>query len=201
MCGEAGARDVGLLVGGDHANAFGQSLHGGALMSFADAAFSIAVGDAEASPCSVTAHLQTQFVAAAQVGDLLQCTPEVIRQTRDLVSVRSLPEHLAKNPNHPPLVLSLSKGAGANVVDLRSPAARRLGTNGSCKCDSQFTLAVLADHIRTRTCASDPSWRRSHWQTGKIRRDRQSCRMTGNGWQALRLHSGRDRNKFPFQGA
>jgi len=90
MRGETGAREVGLLVSQDHANVFQKSLYGGALMTFADAAFSGAVGDAVGSPYSVTAHLQTQFVAAARVGDFLRCHAEVVRQTRDLVFVRGL---------------------------------------------------------------------------------------------------------------
>jgi len=88
--GDIGAREVGLLVAPEHANAFKQSLYGGALVTFADAAFSISVGDAVGSPYSVTAHLQTQFVSAARVGEFLECRPEVVRQTRDLVFVRGM---------------------------------------------------------------------------------------------------------------
>lgn len=37
-----------------------------------------------------TASLQMQFVSVARIGDFITCQPEVIRATRDLVSVRGL---------------------------------------------------------------------------------------------------------------
>jgi acyl-coenzyme A thioesterase PaaI-like protein len=88
--GEHGARDVGLLIEPGHANVYQETLYGGALMAFADAALSFGVGDAVGGVHFVTAQLQTHFTAAARVGEFLQCRPEVIRRTRDLIFVRGL---------------------------------------------------------------------------------------------------------------
>ena len=40
----------------------------------------------------VTAQMQVQFVAAAKVGELITCQPEVVRKTSSLVFVRGLIE-------------------------------------------------------------------------------------------------------------
>jgi len=57
-------------------------VHGGALLTFADIAFGVAVADA--------LGLQFHFTAAARVGSLITCQPEVVRKTSQLVFVRGL---------------------------------------------------------------------------------------------------------------
>ena len=88
--GEPGARTVGLLVRPEHANVHLRTLYGGALMTFADAALSLGVGEVLEGMFAVTAQLQTYFVAAARIGDLVECKPEIMRRTKDMVFVRAL---------------------------------------------------------------------------------------------------------------
>jgi uncharacterized protein (TIGR00369 family) len=70
-----------------HMNSSG-FMHGGCLMTFADfALFCIgreAIGGADA----VTASLNSEFVEAAQVGDVVQATGEVVRAGGSLVFLR-----------------------------------------------------------------------------------------------------------------
>ncbi len=83
---------IGLLVAERHANTHIGSLHGGALMSFADIGLGMGVVFAmgeKAQQC-VTTSLNTQFVGIAKMGDFVTLQPEVVRQTRQLVFVRGL---------------------------------------------------------------------------------------------------------------
>ena len=88
----AQGESVGLVVAARHTNNHLGSLHGGALMSFADIGLGMGVvrvlgGDARRC---VTTSLNTQFVAIAQVGEFVTIDPEVVRQGRQLVFVRGL---------------------------------------------------------------------------------------------------------------
>jgi len=66
-------------------------VHGGAMMTFADMAMGLGVGHATGSAgLFVTAQLSVQFVAAANVGELITCQPEVVRKTSSLVFMRGL---------------------------------------------------------------------------------------------------------------
>lgn len=65
-------------------------VHGGALLTFADIAFGVAVADALGGAHIATAQLQFHFTAAARVGSLITCQPEVVRKTSQLVFVRGL---------------------------------------------------------------------------------------------------------------
>lgn len=67
-------------------------VHGGAIMTFADIALGRAVGYATKETHFVTAQTQFQFVAAASVGQLVVCEPEIVRATSQLVFVRGLIE-------------------------------------------------------------------------------------------------------------
>jgi acyl-coenzyme A thioesterase PaaI-like protein len=71
MRGQPGTREIGLLIQPSHANAYGQTIYGGALMAFADAALSVGVGEALGGGFSVTAQLQTHFVSGARVGEVV----------------------------------------------------------------------------------------------------------------------------------
>lgn len=82
-----GAREFAFIVDNRHTNAQGVA-HGGALLTFADAALGYALWDAtDRAPC-VTIGQQTQFIAAAMEGDLVTCQPEVVRKTREIVFMR-----------------------------------------------------------------------------------------------------------------
>ena len=82
-----GAREFAFIIDDRHTNAQGVA-HGGALLTFADAALGYALWDAtDRAPC-VTIGQQTQFIAAAVAGDLVTCQPEVVRRTREIVFMR-----------------------------------------------------------------------------------------------------------------
>lgn len=69
-----------------HTNAFGM-VHGGLLMSFADfSLFSIARNHVNGD--CVTVGFNSEFVAAGQVGELIESSGEVTRATRSLLFVR-----------------------------------------------------------------------------------------------------------------
>jgi uncharacterized protein (TIGR00369 family) len=83
-----GAREYSFLIDDRHTNAQGVA-HGGALLTFADAALGYALWDAtDRAPC-VTISQQSQFLASASAGDLVTCRPELIRKTRDVVFFRA----------------------------------------------------------------------------------------------------------------
>lgn len=66
----------------------GGTVHGGMLMTFADFALCLlAVWDQPGEHC-VTVSCHNQFVAAAQPGDLIEASGEVVRRTRSLTFVR-----------------------------------------------------------------------------------------------------------------
>lgn len=66
----------------------GDFMHGGCLMTFADyALFCIARNDLQGSG-SVTASLNGEFVDSATVGELIECTGEVVRAGGSLVFIR-----------------------------------------------------------------------------------------------------------------
>jgi acyl-coenzyme A thioesterase PaaI-like protein len=82
---------VGFIAEPSHSNGYLDIVHGGALMTFADIALGLGVVNAIGrSSRSVTASLQTQFVAAGHIGDFITCRPEIIRQSASLVFVRGL---------------------------------------------------------------------------------------------------------------
>ena len=88
--GEKGAREVGVFTGPDIANDFMGMVHGGALMTFADIALGLAAAEALEQPLMATAQLQFHFTAAAPIGVLLTCKPELVRRTSHLLFVRGL---------------------------------------------------------------------------------------------------------------
>lgn len=89
--GERGRRTVGWLPDPRTENDHGGMVHGGAMMSFADVALGSGVADAvHEGFFFVTAQLQYHFVAAAPLGTLITCAPEVVRRTSQLVFVRGL---------------------------------------------------------------------------------------------------------------
>lgn len=68
-------------------------VHGGAMMTFADMAMGIGVGHVTSRKAMfVTAQLAVQFTAAARIGDLITCQPEVVRKTSSMVFMRGLIE-------------------------------------------------------------------------------------------------------------
>lgn len=88
--GEKGAREIGVFTTKAIANDHMGMVHGGALMTFADMALGMAAGEALGGSHMATAQLQFHFTAAAPIGFLLTCKPELIRQTSQLLFVRGL---------------------------------------------------------------------------------------------------------------
>ena len=88
MRGEKGAREVALVTTPGIANDHMGIVHGGALMTFADIALGLAAAEALETPAMATAQLQFHFTAAAQIGVLLVCRPEMVRKTSQLIFVR-----------------------------------------------------------------------------------------------------------------
>jgi acyl-coenzyme A thioesterase PaaI-like protein len=63
-------------------------LHGGMLLTFADLALGAAAWDAtDRAPC-VTLGMQTQFLKPAQIGDIVEVKPLLMRRTRALLFLR-----------------------------------------------------------------------------------------------------------------
>ncbi|MEJ1969270.1 MAG: PaaI family thioesterase [Rhizomicrobium sp.] len=85
--GEKGARRFGLRVDKRHVNMRGV-IHGGMLMTFADAAFGQAAWDACDHAPVVTLNMQSQFLAPAREGDWIEFAPVLTRRTRSLLFLR-----------------------------------------------------------------------------------------------------------------
>ena len=86
--GEGEAREVGFIAEPRHGN--GRSVHGGALMTFADVAFGSAVALTLGGPYCVTLQLQMQFVAPGPLGAFIHCRPEIVRRSAQLLFLRGL---------------------------------------------------------------------------------------------------------------
>lgn len=88
--GAPGQITVGLLTSAVCANEHMSTVHGGALMTFADIAMGCAVVDARNGTSCATVQLQFHFTAAVPVGSFIICQPEIVRRTSRLVFVRGL---------------------------------------------------------------------------------------------------------------
>lgn len=76
-----------FIVGPRHCNTQ-STVHGGMLMTFADYALCLtAVWDQAGEKC-VTVSLNCEFVAAGQLGDVIESAAEVVRRTGSLAFVR-----------------------------------------------------------------------------------------------------------------
>ncbi|MET0239646.1 MAG: PaaI family thioesterase [Sphingobium sp.] len=89
-----GDRGLSLLlkIEARHCNEHLGTMHGGALMTFADIAGGFAVARALGHQRLATIQLQTHFTAAARQGDFVQCAVEIVRQTTDIVFIRGTME-------------------------------------------------------------------------------------------------------------
>ena len=85
--GEKGARRFAFIIDERHVNMRGV-IHGGMLMTFADAALGQAAWDACDHANCVTLNMQTQFLAPAKSGDLVEVAPVLTRRTRSLIFLR-----------------------------------------------------------------------------------------------------------------
>ena len=85
--GPKGGKKYALRVDERHLN-MRHIVHGGMLMTFADAALGQAAWDATDHAPSVTLNMQCQFLQSAKLGDLIEVTPLLMRQTRALLFIR-----------------------------------------------------------------------------------------------------------------
>lgn len=85
--GPKGARRFAFVVDHRHVNMRGV-IHGGMLMTFADAALGQAAWDACDHANCVTLNMQSQFLAPAVAGDLVEVAPVLTRRTRSLIFLR-----------------------------------------------------------------------------------------------------------------
>ena len=85
--GEAGAKTFGLRVDKRHVNMNG-IVHGGMLMTFADAALGQAAWDATDRGNVVTLNMQSQFLCPARDGDWIEFSPVLTRRARSLLFFR-----------------------------------------------------------------------------------------------------------------
>ena len=65
-------------------------MHGGVLMTFADSCVFTLARQAVTGRPGVTASFESQFVGKVQVGDLVECTGEVVKAGRSLVFIRGV---------------------------------------------------------------------------------------------------------------
>lgn len=70
-----------------HCNANG-TVHGGVLMTFADFALCMAATNNYTGESCVTVSFSSEFVAVANINDLVTCRVEVTRKTRSMAFVR-----------------------------------------------------------------------------------------------------------------
>lgn len=85
--GEQGTKRFALRVDDRHVNRRGV-VHGGMLMTFADAALGQVAWDVTDRAPSVTLNMQSHFLRGAVKGDLIEVTPVVTRRTRALIFIR-----------------------------------------------------------------------------------------------------------------
>jgi uncharacterized protein (TIGR00369 family) len=85
--GEKGARRFAFQIDARHVNMRGV-IHGGMLMTFADAALGQAAWDACDHAACVTLNMQSQFLAPAMEGDWIEVLPVLTRRTKSLIFLR-----------------------------------------------------------------------------------------------------------------
>ena len=92
MLDEGETRTLGLLVDEHHCNNHMGTLHGGAVMTFADIALGAGISKivGERARSMATLSLQTQFVSVARIGDFVTCTAELVRESKQIIFVRGL---------------------------------------------------------------------------------------------------------------
>jgi uncharacterized protein (TIGR00369 family) len=86
---EEGRRIFAFKADARHVNDRGV-VHGGMLVTFADQAFGELVLDSVQRRLCATVQLNSHFIAAVQVGDLVEARGEIVRGTRSLVFIRGL---------------------------------------------------------------------------------------------------------------
>lgn len=82
--------EIGALATEKLTNNHIHTVHGGALMTFADVALGYSVVQLLGGTNCVTTQLQLHFVSTARFGEFITCAAEVVRQSSSLVFMRGL---------------------------------------------------------------------------------------------------------------
>ena len=90
MRGAGADRVIGFIAESRHGNNHLGTVHGGALMTFADISLGYAVVNALGGANCVPVQLQTQFVSSARMGEFITCRAELVRHSSQLVFMRGL---------------------------------------------------------------------------------------------------------------
>ncbi|HTO40876.1 MAG TPA: PaaI family thioesterase [Rhizomicrobium sp.] len=85
--GEGAARRYGLKVDARHVNRR-DVMHGGMLMTFADATLGQLAMDISEGALCVTLNMQAQFLAPVPLGGFIEVLPELTRRTRAMLFIR-----------------------------------------------------------------------------------------------------------------
>lgn len=86
---EAGRRVCAFRAERKHMNG-GMFMHGGCVMTFADFSLFWIAREAIADQSSVTATFNAELVGSCGIGDLVECTGEVVKAGRSMVFVRGI---------------------------------------------------------------------------------------------------------------
>jgi len=85
--GERPNRAFALLIDERHVNRR-KVMHGGMMMTYADATLGALAADLSQDVVSVTLNMQSQFLAPAPLGKLIEVMPELTRRTRSMLFIR-----------------------------------------------------------------------------------------------------------------
>ncbi len=85
--GEAPERRFALLIDDRHVNRR-LVMHGGMMMTYADATLGSLAADLSNGVMSVTLNMQSQFLAPAKLGRVIEVKPELTRRTRSMLFIR-----------------------------------------------------------------------------------------------------------------
>ena len=75
------------FIAGDRNCNVNGTVHGGILMTFADFSLCLAASDHYLSESAITVSFNADFVAAAESGSLIECTPRIVRKTGSMAFV------------------------------------------------------------------------------------------------------------------
>ena len=93
---EKGERVCAFRAERKHMNG-GMFMHGGCVMTFADFSLFWIAQEAIAGSRSVTATFNGEFVGSAGIGDLVECSGEVVKAARSMVFVRGIISNASRN--------------------------------------------------------------------------------------------------------
>ena len=84
-----GRREFAFRAEDKHANLIGIVM-GGMLVTFADRALGICAIEAAGGANCVTVQLDTQFIDAGRIGDIIETTPEIVTRSSSMVFLRTV---------------------------------------------------------------------------------------------------------------